>query len=287
MLRRNLLIALIFVLILPTLRSSSQAFAAIPCEELPIMRAPRELTSADNPPQLPLTVEAVLPHNDAADRTGAVLADDTQQSRVVMAAENQFRCLGYGNSAAFLGNSTPYYRLHTTGEPNVDRGTDYIVATDVHVSRFGTALVLDDGRFLIDFVAAINEESSVEGELEFIEHDGALYLDGSHLKTDLAPGTTHEVVISDRPLRQPYIVNAENGDTVVFNNTTAESSASIIITKPDGETIFEGFAGGTGLVGGDNENVFVALNLEPGNYTATISVYPGDVVSTVTLRILD
>jgi hypothetical protein len=275
------------IFVLSLLNLPGQAVAAIPCEELPVIRAPRELTSSDNPPQLPLSVADVLSGDEAADRTGAETANNTEQSRLEMAAENQFRCLEYGNSADFLGNSTPYYRLDATGHPNVERDTDYIAATAVQVSRFDTALALDRGRFLIDFVAVINGESSVEGEIVFVELDGWLYLDGSHLNTDMATGTTHEVLITDRPLRQPYVVNVVNGDTVIFNSTSDDSSASIIITNTDGETVFEGFAGGTGLVGGSDENVFVALNMEPGNYTATISMFPGDAVSTITLRILD
>lgn len=278
---------LIAVFAATPLFAGSGVSAAIPCEPLVVISAPTNMPIPMIYIELPLKVTDVFARGQAADRTSATPASQADQSFVESAVMNQIRCLTYGNSVAFMGNATPSYRVLTTARPNPEADLTYIEDQTVHLIQFGDSLQLEDGRFLIDFSAIVDGETFIGGEMVFVQHGKYLYLDGSALRAIEEIGTIHTVQVSERFTREIQIVRIEPGDAVTFENTSEESTARIAITDPDGETVFSGSAMGESMVGGENENVFVAHDLAPGDYVATISYFETDVELSITIQIGD
>lgn len=232
--------------------------------------------------QLPVTLEAALARGIEADRTDSTPAENADS--IVSAARNQFRCLGYGDSVAFATNSTPQQRVNMWAVPQVDSETTYIEIEGFYLEHLGEPLELADGRFLVDFGGIVDGKTYLTGELVFIENEGELYLDGSTIRESVELNEELVVVkiglISTREIR---LVPVRQGDVVFFENQEKEASATIVITSADGETVFEGSAMATDMVGGEDNPMFVFNGLEPGDYLATITFDQDDITYTVTL----
>lgn len=256
------------VLALPVMSSS----AAIPCGELPVIEPDPNMAVPMIFIELPVTLEGALTRGGEADRSTATEADDDDAASVRMAAENQFRCLGYGMDVAFIGNSTPQQRVHMFARPSIDENeAPYIEAENLQVISLGDVLTLDDGRFLVDF-AVVDGQQYLIGELIFVEVEGDLYMDGSAISESVTLNNDPvRIQLSTTFTREVKLINVSNGDLVVFDNTEEEASADIAITDPEGETIFEGNAMAELMVGGEDSNLFVIHDLEPGEYKVTVT----------------
>lgn len=256
--------------------------AAIPCGTLPMIEPPENMAVPMIFIQLPVTLEAALARGMEADRTDSTPAENADS--IVSAARNQFRCLGYGDSVAFATNSTPQQRVNMWAVPQVDSETTYIEIEGFYLEHLGEPLELADGRFLVDFGGIVDGKTYLTGELVFIENEGELYLDGSTIRESVELNEELVVVkiglISTREIR---LVPVRQGDVVFFENQEKEASATIVITSADGETVFEGSAMATDMVGGEDNPMFVINGLEPGDYLATITFDQDDITYTVTL----
>lgn len=256
--------------------------AAIPCGTLPMIEPPENMAIPMIFIQLPVTLEAALARGMEADRTDSTPAENADS--IVSAARNQFRCLGYGDSVAFATNSTPQQRVNMWAVPQVDSETTYIEIEGFYLEHLGEPLELADGRFLVDFGGIVDGKTYLTGELVFIENEGELYLDGSTIRESVELNEELVVVkiglISTREIR---LVPVRQGDVVYFENQEKEASATIVITSADGETVFEGSAMATDMVGGEDNPMFVINGLEPGDYLATITFDQDDITYTVTL----
>lgn len=255
------------------------ASAAIPCIELPVIEADPNMPVPLIYIELPVSVEGAFSRGMAADRTTTTEIEDDIASSVAMAAENQLRCLGYGMDTVFLGNSTPEQRVLMFARPNIEADVEqYIQLDSLYVADLGDPIGLEDGRFLIDFKIIVDGTDYLQGEMIFVAVEGDYYLDSSALTSDvefLAEPTVVE--LSTTFTREVKIIEVTNGDMVVFDNQEDEASATIVITDESGETIFEGFAGGTMLVGGENSNIFVVHDLKPGEYQVNVTFSPDDI----------
>lgn len=256
--------------------------AAIPCGTLPMIEPPENMAVPMIFIQLPVTLEAALARGIEADRTDSTPAENADS--IVSAARNQFRCLGYGDSVVFATNSTPQQRVNMWAVPQVDSETTYIEIEGFYLEHLGEPLELADGRFLVDFGGIVDGKTYLTGELVFIENEGELYLDGSTIRESVELKDELVVVkiglISTREIR---LVPVRQGDVVYFENQEKEASATIVITSADGETVFEGSAMATDMVGGEDNPMFVINGLEPGDYLATITFDQDDITYTVTL----
>lgn len=264
---------------LPTFGAS----AAIPCNELPVIEADPMMPVPMIYIELPVTVEAALARGGAADRTSANPVEDSASVR--LAAENQFRCLGYGNDLIFVGNSTPQQRVHMSARPNIDaQDEQYIALESLNVLSFGEVMQLEEGRYLIDFEILVDGNNYLAGELVFADVEGQLYLDGSAIHDSAEMSNERVVVeISTRFTREVKIIEARNGDVVAFDNIDEEASADIVITNAEGETVFEGSAMAYGMDGGEDYNLFAIHNLEPGEYQVMVTFSPDDITYGATL----
>ncbi len=261
------------------------ASAAIPCLELPEIEPDPDMPVPMIYIELPVTVEGALGRGQAADRSGATELEDDVAANVVMAAENQFRCLGYNDDVTFIRNSTPQQRVHMFARPAVEADIEqYITLDSLYLERLGEPIGLADGRFLIDFGIIVDGDQYLSGELVFSEEADGLYLDGSALESEVEfldePVT---VELSTQFTREVKIITVANGDRVVFDNVEEEANAAIVIVDADGETVFQGSAMGTRLVGGENRNIFVVHDLAPGEYQVTVTYFPDDVTYGATL----
>lgn len=260
---------------LPTMMAS----AAIPCQELPVIEADPNMPVPMIYIELPVTVEAAFARGVEADRSNATELDEETSSSVTMAAENQFRCLGYGMDVAFVGNSTPNQRVLMFARPDVEPEIgQYIQLDSLYVAELDEPVGLADGRFLVDFAIIVDGDQYLSGEFVFAEIDGEYYLDSSFLPSDvefLAEPTVVE--LSKTFTREVKIIEVSNGDQIRFNNVEDEDSAEIVITNTDGETIFEGFAPAVQMVGGEPTHIFVVHDVEPGEYQLEVTFSPDDV----------
>lgn len=265
------------------------ASAAIPCQELPVIEADPSMPVPMIYIELPVSVEGALTRGGEADRAGATGVDEDVASGVTMAAENQFRCLGYGMDVAFVGNSTPQQRVHMFARPNIEAEVEqYIKLDSLYVVELSAPIGLADGRFLIDFAIIVDGDRYLQGELVFVAADEGYYLDGSALPSDvefLAEPTVVE--LSKTFTREVKIINVSNGDQIVFDNVEDEDSATIVISDADGETIFEGFAPAVQMVGGEPTHIFVVHDLEPGEYQVDVTFSPDDVKYGATIVVSD
>lgn len=260
------------------------ASAAIPCQELPVIEPDPNMAIPMIYIELPVTVEGALSRGQAADRADATELDGETASSVRMAAQNQFRCLNYGNDVVFAGNSTPQQRVNMWAVPAIDANETYIEVDSLYLERLGDPIALADGRYLIDFGIIVDGDTYLTGELVFTEEADGLYLDGSALDSDvefLDEPVTLE--LSTRFTREVKIINVSNGDKLVFKNIEEEASAAIVITNPAGETIFEGSAPAIRMVGGEPTHIYVIHNLEPGEYQITVTFSPDQIVYGATL----
>ena len=259
--------------------------AAIPCGELPLIEADPMMPVPMIYIELPVSVQAALVRGGEADRANTTEPEEDVASGVTMAAENQFRCLGYGMDTAFVGNSTPQQRVNMFARPNIEAEVEqYIEVDSLYLVELGDPIALEDGRFLIDFSAIVDGDQYLYGELVFAATDGEYYLDGSAV--NIEPATLSDPIVvelSTTFTREVKMISAINGDQIVFQNTEEEESASIVIANADGETVFEGHAGGTTLVGGEDKNIFVVYDLEPGEYQVAVTFSPSEVVYGATL----
>lgn len=263
--------------------------AAIPCQELPVIEADPNMPIPMIYIELPVTLEAAFERRGwIEDERASELAED-DASGVTSAAENQFRCLGYGMDIAFLGNSTPEQRVIMVARPDIEPDIEkYIEVDSLYTAYLGDPVGLEDGRVLIDFAIIVNGDHYLQGELVFTEFDDMYYLDASRLSGDVVVLAEPTVVeLSTTFTREVKIINVTDGDKVVFDNQEQEASAKIVITSTDGDTIFEGFAGGTTLIGGENSNIFVVHGLEPGDYQIEVTFSPDDVKFSATLVVGD
>lgn len=261
------------------------ASAAIPCMQLPVIEADPNMPVPMIYIELPVSVEGALARGGEADREGATEPSEDVANGVTMAAENQFRCLGYGMDVAFIGNSTPQQRVNMFARPNIESEVEQYIQVDwLYVVDLGDPIELADGRFLIDFTIIVDVDQYLQGELIFAAIDEGYYLDGSALTSDVEFLAEQTVVeLSTTFTREVKIINVTNGDQLVFRNMEEEASASIVITDAGGEKIFEGHAGGQFLVGSENVNIFVVHDLEPGEYEILVTYSPEDVKYSVTL----
>lgn len=270
----NLLLAGTFAL--TAAFSFGGASAAIPCNELDVIEPDPNMVIPMIYIELPVTLEAALSRGMVADRTDATVAEN---GAAYNAAENQFRCLGYGQDDVFAGNSTPEQRVSMFAVPQLTSETGYISNEYLFVERLGKPLLLNDGRYLVDFGVITDNGQYLIGELVFVEVDGELYLDGSAIhETVQLNEESITIEISQRFTREVKRVAVTEGDLVHFENLEEDASAKIFITSSDGETVFEGSAMGNMLVGGEDRDQFVVHNLEPGEYTVTIR-FDGDGVT--------
>lgn len=259
--------------------------AAIPCNELDVIPAPPDMVIPMIYIELPVDPSMMFGRSTEADRNTAhpASAEDTASAR--SSAINTVRCLNYGSSDVVLGNSTPEFRVMSTGVKDPVRSEAYVDIDSAHLVQYGDVIELEDGRLLIDYTAIINGERFFDGEMVFIEENGELYLDSAFLRDEVEIGTWHDVQVSERFTREVKIVEMANGDAIAFDNQSEESMADIVITNPDGETIFEGNAMAVGMVGGETQNIFVAHDLEPGDYTATVTFQERDVTMSITIHV--
>lgn len=261
------------------------ASAAIPCQELPVIEADPMMPVPMIYIELPVSVEGALTRGGEADRTNATEVEDGSAAGVIMAAENQFLCLGYGQDIVFVGNSTPQQRVNMFARPNIEAEVEkYIEVQGIYVVQIGTPLALEDGRFLVDYAIMVDGTQFLAGEMVFVNEDAGYYLDGSTVvdRADLNPESI-DVELSTVFTREVKIIEAANGDKVVFENTEDKTSATIVITNADGEPVFEGFAPALQLVGGTPSNVFIVHNLEPGEYQVTVVFDQDDVTFGATI----
>lgn len=273
------------VTVMPAMHTS----AAIPCQELPVIEADPMMPVPMIFIELPVTLEAALSRGGEADRTNASEISEDDAAGITLAAKNQFRCLDYGMDTAFVGNSTPQQRVLMFARPDIEAEIEQYIAVDsLYLVQLDEPIGLEDGRFLIDFGVIVDGNTFLTGELVFTSEDDGYYLDGAAVAEPVELNDEPVTVeLSTRFTREVKVINATNGDTVVFDNTEEENSANIVITDGDGATIFEGFAGGTHLVGGENSNIFVVHNIEPGEYQVTVTFSPDDVTYGATLVIQD
>ena len=283
-------LALAATLALATLLSGT-ASAAIPCGPNPLLPTPPDQVMPLIYRELPIPIADLLRGSQPVDRaatpevgTPAATPAANDGSGAVTAAQNLFRCVGYGDSVAFLYGTTPQFRALrvSIGDP-VD-GTEYISVGDgLYVVEIGDAESLPDGRSAVDFAAIVDGDNYIAGELIFAEDDGFSYLDDSFLTTETElNGETTEVVINEVFTREVKIYDVTEGDRIVWRNE-AESAAIISVTTADGEEIFSGHVLGDGMVGGENKNVLPIVNLEPGEYTVHIAFEGSGVASTATI----
>ena len=265
------------------------ASAAIPCMELPVIEADPNMPVPMIYIELPVSVESAFARGVPAEREGATEPGEDVAGGVVLAAENQFRCLGYGMDVAFIGNSTPGQRVLMFARPNIEAEVEqYIQLDSLYLVELDDPIELTDGRFLIDFAIIDDGDQYLQGELIFAAVDEGFYLDGSTLASDvefLAEPTVVE--LSKTFTREVKIINVTHGDMVVFDNQEDEASAEIAITDANGDIVFEGFAGGSTMVGGEDTNILVVYDLEPGEYQVDVTFSPDDIVYTATLVVSD
>lgn len=235
--------------------------------------------------ELPVSVEGALARGQEADRTEAEPAEDRVAADVTLAAENQFRCLGYGNDVIFVGNSTPQQRVSMFARPNIEADVEqYIKLDTLHVLSLGDVLALDDDRYLLDFEILVDGDQYLSGELVFAEVDGGFYLDSSTIAQTVEMNDEHVVVeLSTRFTREVKIIEVKNGDVVVFDNVDEEASADIVVTDANGETVFEGHDKATLMVGGEDSNILAIHNMESGEYQVSVTFTPGDIQYGATL----
>lgn len=261
-----------------------QTTAAIPCQELPVIEAPPDMVIPLIYLELPRTVEESLSRGQPVDREGSAELDENASADVTRAAENQFRCLGYGMDVAFAGNSTPGQRVQMFAVPDINEDTEYVAVESLYVVYLEEPVGLEDGRYLIDFGIVVDGSQYLTGELVFLSEDDGLYLDGGSLAESVELNEEPVVIeIGERFTREVKLVDVSNGDRVRFDNQEEEANAEIVIVNTDGETIFEGSAMGTMLVGGESRSVFVVHDLEPGEYVVTITFSPSGITYNVTL----
>lgn len=266
---------------------SMSGSAAIPCQDLPVIEPDPNMPVPMIYIELPVTVEAAFSRGQAVDREGSTEPEEGL-GHVLGAAENQFRCLNYGNDLAFAGNSTPQQRVNMWAVPAIDAEETYIDVDSVFMEQFGTPIQLEDGRFLIDFGIIVNQSQYLTGEMVFSEEEDGLYLDSTFITDSMElnnPPITIE--LSPRFTREVKIVNVTNGDWIVFANQEEESSADIVIEDAEGSVIFEGDAMGHMLVGGESRNAFVVHDMEPGEYKLTITFSEDGVTYNQTLVVSD
>lgn len=278
---RTVLVAMLAVVAaIPVMQSS----AAIACQELPIIEPDPNMAIPMIHLELPRTLEDAFSRGQLADRENAIELNDNDAGAVHSAAQNQFRCLGYGQDVMFAGNSTPEMRVIMFAVPDVQSDTEYIAIESLHVEHLGDTMALEDGRFLIDFGAIVDGSRYVLGELVFVDHEGILYLDGGVIieAIDLNDEAI-TIEMSETFTREVKMLEVVNGDHIYFENTEREASADIAVVTSDGETIFNGAVMAIDMVGGENRDVFVVHNLEAGEYTITISFSPGGIEYNVML----
>lgn len=277
---KPLLVAMFAVSAALPLASTS---AAIPCGTMPMIEPDPNMPVPMIYIELPVTLEAALVRGMDADRTDATPAEDNADA-IISAARNQFRCLGYGDSVAFATNSTPQQRVNMWAVPQVDPEATYIAIESFYLERLGVPMVLADGRYLIDFGGIVDGNKYLTGELVFVEIDGELYLDGSSIRESVELNKERVVIkIGLISTREVKLIPVVQGDVVVFENQEEEASATIVITNADGETVFDGFAMATTMVGGEDNATNVINDLEPGEYVATITFDKDAITYTVTL----
>ena len=277
--------AMIGTLALASLLPAASSMAAIPCQELDVIPAPDDLVVPMIYIELPISPEVLLGSSRAADRTNAKPADPDSAGSAQTALQNQLRCLNYGMGEAVMGNGTPEFRVATTARPDIENVDQYIDVSRAHLVQYGDAFNLDDGRVLIEYTAIINGDTFLVGEMVFVDNDSELYLDQASLSDAIQLGEQHEIQISEKFTREVKIVEMTNGDSLRFENTSEEGMAFFTIHDSQGEKIFEGNAMGDGMVGGEVQDIFVAYNLQPGDYTATVTFSPGEVTMNITIVI--
>lgn len=255
--------------------------AAIPCMELPVIEPDPNMVITMIYIELPMTIEAAFDQQEPVDRTDSSAAGDATSS-VESAAANQFRCLNYGNDVAFAGNSTPEQRVKMWNRPAVNAAeAPFLDADQVFVERLGAPIQLEDGRYVIDFGIIVDSSQYLTGEMVFREESDGFYLDGTAISDSIELNQPPvDVELSTRFTREVKIIDVANGEMmVVFDNIEEEASANIVITDPEGETIFEGFAPALHLVGGEPTHIFVIHDLAPGAYQVTITFDGDDAVT--------
>lgn len=279
--------AIISTFALATLLPSSTTMAAIPCHEQDVIPPPPNMVVPMIYIELPISPSSLLGRAQPVDRASAVPASESQAGAAQLSTVNLFRCLNYSTSDIVFGNSTPEFRVQTTARPEVESGVAYVDAESAHLVQYGDAYQLEDGRILIDYTAIIDEQTFFDGELVFIEKDDELYLDQAALRDETELGEQHEIQISERFTREVKIVEMTNGDSLTFDNQSEESMANIHITNANGETIFEGNSMAVGMVGGETQDIFVAHDLAPGDYTATVTFEGSDIKMNVIIHIAE
>src|SRR5699024_11147997 len=122
------------------------------------------------------------------------------------------------------------------------------------------------------------------GEIVFSEEPDGLYLDSTAIVDSVALNETRiEIEMSTRFTREVKIVNATEGDRVMFTNLEDDSNADIVIEDVDGDIVFEGRVMGNMMVGGENRSIFVIHDLDPGEYKITLSFPENQVAYNQTL----
>lgn len=245
--------------------------AAIPCGELPVIEADPNMPIPLIYIQLPVSVEEAFSRGQESDREHTAELTEDENHSVTEAAENQFRCLGYGNFEAFANNATPHMRVQAFALSIIDTDTEYIALESMRLISLGEPIGLADGRFLIDFAVVVDSNQYLAGEMVFLDQNASLYLDSTHLtdSTELS-GDVITLDLAENFTREIKIVEVSEGDLVVFNNTETTTGISISIAAADGTVVFEGFQKDTDAFTGGSRNTFVVHDLEDGQYIATI-----------------
>ncbi len=266
---------------LTTSLSFGGASAAIPCLDLPVIEPDPNMVIPMIYLELPRSIDDALGRGQPADRDDSVPLEQGDRGSVISAAENQMRCLGYGDDITFAGNSTPEQRVSMFAIPQIDSDESgaMIVFEDVYLERLGDPIQLADGRYLIDFGIVVDGGRYLTGEFVFEENDGELYLDGSTVSDTIELNAEPiQVDISLESTREVKIIEASFADKIVFNNLETDASAKLTITDADGETIWEGSAMGNELVGGADMDQFVVGHMPVGEYNVDIQFDDEDAI---------
>lgn len=279
--RAFLTLAFVFGAIIAS--ASLTVFAALPCNlNDPIdISSPNESTDLEISAARPL--QDILQSDEPADREGSreITADDPGALRfnVVSAGENILRCLDYGTDQVFINNTTPEYR-ESRFEPGDASGSQDLIehenSAGVYTERVENPLELADGRYLVDFVAAHNS-LWLGGEMVFTEIDGDFYLDSSYLNMIMSrDGESHEVLTTNDGLGSAASITVNIGDSVQFENEADENIRISITSDESGQEVFQGNNLGANFEGGAPKYSFFVLDVEPGEYTATIYMVDSD-----------
>ncbi|MCO5228986.1 MAG: hypothetical protein M9934_11985 [Thermomicrobiales bacterium] len=280
-----------------SLLSPMMASAAIPCVANPLIETPetqimpliyRELPidfidlmrgykPVDRPELIP------TPFNAAAT---AEVPDNAANSR--SAAEGLLRCMNYDDTVSFLTNSTPHFRAFRVGIGNPDAATVYLNAgSGVQTISVRHGIELEDGRWVVDYSAIVDGDKYIAGEMVFVLDGEFFYLDEANLTTEATlDGETVEIMLNEVSTREIKMYEVSQGDRIVWTNES-ESAVTIEVTNADTNIIFDGWASGGMLVGGEDRNVLPIVNMEPGEYTIIVRFVDSEIAYTATIIVTE